>query len=545
MSTCLTARARALRLAAVCTWLTVQATIMPAIEGTGVAASRLAAVPRVILTMTETDGSGVVGSAVLSRNGNETVIVITVTRTEIAPEFPYTAHLHRGKTCEQQEMADTIDLVDVVGTGRSESTVHYDLDVILDGGWLVNVHEDPDHIKTDLACGLVPPTYSGEDVGLQTMKEQVFVRPPEGEEVSLPLWGLRAVGNDDTISVDAGGEAWLRFLDYLLIRIFQTSELGPCLDPDQSVRQASVTYCPDVVAGAPEDRRVTLLSGTIDVQTRIAIDLRTGSGTIIDVTGTHFIVHYDGRRALTWIIATEGTVAVTSAGQTVLLDAGFQTQVVGNDPPRPSQPATRPDLESRYPGVFPLLQDATNGALREEDVLGEKGPVTPSPTAPLPFDQSPGPTETAPPAIDQPPSAPTIAAEVSPDGNEVTLTWTESSDDYGVVGYEVYRNDFFLTSTDAGETAYTDTLLGLGDGEYTYYVRAIDSNGQPSGRSNEVTVHHTKCTAVSSNGIAWDTVGQESVAIEAKEFEMGAAVQGQPELVYADLVSEINRQPAC
>jgi len=90
----------------------------------------------------------------------------------------------------------------------------------------------------------------------------------------------------------------------------------------------------------------------------------------------------------------------------------------------------------------------------------------------------------APPADTVAPSAPTslVATTVS---NSVRLTWTASTDNTGVVGYNVYKN-----STKVGTvttTSYADASVTSGT-TYTYVVRAVDAAGNISNPSNSVSV---------------------------------------------------------
>ncbi|MFV0257875.1 MAG: hypothetical protein ACK5PP_05440 [Acidimicrobiales bacterium] len=74
------------------------------------------------------------------------------------------------------------------------------------------------------------------------------------------------------------------------------------------------------------------------------------------------------------------------------------------------------------------------------------------------------------------------------DSTNASLTWTASTDNVGVVGYDVYRStsadgsfEVVGRATDAG---YVDS--GLAPGDYFYYVRAVDAAGNISWRSNIV-----------------------------------------------------------
>ncbi|MGQ4515483.1 galactose-binding domain-containing protein [Streptomyces sp. DW26H14] len=85
----------------------------------------------------------------------------------------------------------------------------------------------------------------------------------------------------------------------------------------------------------------------------------------------------------------------------------------------------------------------------------------------------------------QAPTAPTGLAYTEPANGQVKLTWTASTDNKGVTGYDVYRGDTLLGSVAGNVTTYTDT--NAGSGTVTYFVRAKDAAGNVSGDSNSVT----------------------------------------------------------
>ncbi len=75
-------------------------------------------------------------------------------------------------------------------------------------------------------------------------------------------------------------------------------------------------------------------------------------------------------------------------------------------------------------------------------------------------------------------------------GGTVVLTWTSSTDDVGVVGYEIYRSTDgllgpLLTTTEG--SSFTDESVE-GGVSYTYAVKAIDAAGNTSWRSNTTTI---------------------------------------------------------
>lgn len=85
----------------------------------------------------------------------------------------------------------------------------------------------------------------------------------------------------------------------------------------------------------------------------------------------------------------------------------------------------------------------------------------------------------------EPPGIPTNLEAIAVKGFQIDLNWSPSSNNFGVVGYKVYR-DASLIST-VGTTNYSDTGLRP-DVLYTYSVIAYDAANNQSGESNLVTI---------------------------------------------------------
>ncbi|MYS53253.1 Secreted glycosyl hydrolase, partial [Streptomyces sp. SID6013] len=85
----------------------------------------------------------------------------------------------------------------------------------------------------------------------------------------------------------------------------------------------------------------------------------------------------------------------------------------------------------------------------------------------------------------QAPTAPANLALTEPAAGQIKLTWTASTDDKGVTGYDVYANNQLRKSVGGDVTTYTDTQPASAN--VTYFVRAKDAAGNESGNSNSVT----------------------------------------------------------
>ncbi len=92
-----------------------------------------------------------------------------------------------------------------------------------------------------------------------------------------------------------------------------------------------------------------------------------------------------------------------------------------------------------------------------------------------------GQTGTPPPAGDtEAPSVPSNVTAVAQSTNSILITWSASTDNVGVAGYEVYRGASLAGSTAAAN--YTDTGLTAST-TYSYTVKAFDATGNVSAAS--------------------------------------------------------------
>ncbi|MFE2051784.1 discoidin domain-containing protein [Streptomyces sp. NPDC059459] len=85
----------------------------------------------------------------------------------------------------------------------------------------------------------------------------------------------------------------------------------------------------------------------------------------------------------------------------------------------------------------------------------------------------------------QAPTAPANLALTEPATGRIRLTWSASTDDRGVTGYDVYADNQLRDSVAGDVTTYTDAQPASAN--VTYFVRARDAAGNRSGNSNSVT----------------------------------------------------------
>ena len=86
-----------------------------------------------------------------------------------------------------------------------------------------------------------------------------------------------------------------------------------------------------------------------------------------------------------------------------------------------------------------------------------------------------------------PPTAPTSLTATAVNSLTVNLSWTASTDDVGIAGYQVYRNGVLVITLYQTSTTYSDTQLDPST-NYTYQLVAFDGAGNLSAQSNTASV---------------------------------------------------------
>ena len=87
----------------------------------------------------------------------------------------------------------------------------------------------------------------------------------------------------------------------------------------------------------------------------------------------------------------------------------------------------------------------------------------------------------------QPPTPTTLVSAVANGSGEVDLTWTASSDNVGVAGYQITRNGVAFTTVSAATLTYPDTSVAPST-SYTYSITAYDAAGNFSVPNNSIQV---------------------------------------------------------
>ncbi len=90
------------------------------------------------------------------------------------------------------------------------------------------------------------------------------------------------------------------------------------------------------------------------------------------------------------------------------------------------------------------------------------------------------------PADTSAPTSPSSLTAVGPNSTTINLSWAASTDNVGVVGYQIFRDGGATPIATVSVTNYSDTGLGVSS-THTYTVKAVDAANNQSGASNTVT----------------------------------------------------------
>ena len=100
----------------------------------------------------------------------------------------------------------------------------------------------------------------------------------------------------------------------------------------------------------------------------------------------------------------------------------------------------------------------------------------------------------------EPPTAPTNLTAMAISASQVSLSWTGSTDNRGVAGYKIYRNDLEVGTSVSN--SYVDSGLSANT-QYSYYVKAYDAMNNLSDPSNTV-MRYTLSAAPGSGSVTCD-----------------------------------------
>lgn len=133
----------------------------------------------------------------------------------------------------------------------------------------------------------------------------------------------------------------------------------------------------------------------------------------------------------------------------------------------------------------------------------------------------------------QAPTAPTNLASSNITESSVSLSWTASTDNIAVTGYDVYKNGTLLATTTS--TSYSVTGLAAST-TYTFYIKAKDAAGNVSSASSTLSVTTTASTDTQAptvpTGLASSSLTSSSFTLSWTASTDNVAVTGYE--VYQD-----------
>ena len=130
----------------------------------------------------------------------------------------------------------------------------------------------------------------------------------------------------------------------------------------------------------------------------------------------------------------------------------------------------------------------------------------------------------------QAPTAPGSLSSSNISQTSVTLSWTASTDNVGVTGYDIYRNNALLTSTTG--TSYNVTGLTAST-TYSFYVKAKDAAGNISAASNTINV-----TTLNNIATYCTSKGNNSSYEWIAKVQLGSYTKSSGAAGYTDFTSE-------
>ena len=112
----------------------------------------------VTVTVNQFDASGVSGTAVLTPNGDQTVVDMTLSGPGITGNHP--THIHTG-TCDNFDPnplypLETVVLQSLNQEGKSVTTVDVPLAELQSSNYVILVHKSPQELTTYFSCGEIP-----------------------------------------------------------------------------------------------------------------------------------------------------------------------------------------------------------------------------------------------------------------------------------------------------------------------------------------------------------------------------------------------------
>ncbi len=236
-----------------------------------------------------------------------------------------------------------------------------------------------------------------------------------------------------------------------------------------SEQSQAIYYAPNIKAAAANANAVTVTFNTAAAY----VDLRASEYSGLDATAP-----FDVAASATGSASTAASPPVTTSYSSELIfgagdtsgvfsaaGAGFTKRII-----------TNPDSD--------ITEDKTVSAIGSYNATGKQSGAWVMQVAAFKA------TGAAPDTT--PPSVPTGLSATAVSSTQINLSWTASTDNVGVTGYDVFRNGTQVGTTTT--TSYQDTGL-TADTTYSYTVAAYDAAGNVSAQSTAASATTTTTVA--------------------------------------------------
>jgi chitodextrinase len=248
-----------------------------------------------------------------------------------------------------------------------------------------------------------------------------------------------------------------------------------------SVTSQAIYYAPNIKAAAAGANTVTVTFNTAAAY----VDLRAS-----EYSGLAAMAPFDVAASATGSASTAASPSVTTSYSSELIFGAGDTSGVFSAAGTgfTKRIITNPDSD--------ITEDKTVSAIGSYNATGKQSGAWVMQVAA--FKAAGGPPDTTPPSV------PTGLSATAVSSTQINLSWTASTDNVGVTGYDVFRNGTQVGTTTT--TSYQDTGL-TADTTYSYTVAAYDAAGNVSAQSTPASATTTTTTTTPVAFVQADDTG--------------------------------------
>jgi hypothetical protein len=286
-----------------------------------------------------------------------------------------------------------------------------------------------------------------------------------------------------------------------IVQISTSNSVASSLNPSNPAQSVTFTATVTSSNGIPKGT-MAFLDGTMTLASGVTVSTTTGKATLATTSlasGTHSITAV--------FTGSAGWLNSTSTAINQVVNAATTTTVTSSPSPQTTGlsvtiSATVTSAGGTPTGTVTFKSGSTtlasnvalsggNATITTTALATGTDTITATYSGATGFATSSGTASEVMQADTSPPTTPTnVAAVAGPATEQITVSWTASTDNVAVKDYEVFRattatGTFSLAST-VTTTSFTDTLTASGLTRY-YYVVAVDTTNHTSGNSAHVS----------------------------------------------------------